>query len=189
MEEPRQRHLDLVDRLEGNYQFPAPPIHKEAAAEIRKMRAEIAAAATQNERLREALEAVDGEVVLTGHLKEIVDEALGDEQTLDDVKDMATWPEEIRKAHGINPKADHAAAVGEIGRLRTALGECAKACYLDELTLEFEPTSEAKIAMAALGIERGAVEQKARVQFNPEPLTQEQGERIAKKLRPGLKSE
>lgn len=178
MEEPR--HLDLVDRLEGNYHlpvndgagplngsmtfsrtFPVPPIHKEAAAEIRKMRAEIAAAATQNERLREALEAVDGEVVLTGHLKEIVDEALGDEQTLDDVKDMATWPEEIRKAHGINPKADHAAAVGEIGRLRTALGECAKACYLDELTLEFEPTSEAKIAMAALGIERGAVEQKA----------------------------
>lgn len=39
----------------------------------------------------------------------------------------------------------------EIERLREALRECAKACYLDEYENEFKPTTEAMVARAALG--------------------------------------
>lgn len=53
-----------------------------AATEVwAKQRAVLTA---NNDRLREVIEAIDSEIVLGGHLKELVDAALGDQQTAEE---------------------------------------------------------------------------------------------------------
>lgn len=62
----------------------------------------------------------------------------------------------ILAEHGLDmPMAErvtkqYAEKCAENVKLREALEECAKASYLDEYELEFKPTREALIAMAAL---------------------------------------
>lgn len=82
MNEPR--HLDLVDRLRGQYhlpvndgagplngsmtfsrEFPTPPIQKEAAAELERLSALWIAETRENERLRAALDRLGSSEAMT----------------------------------------------------------------------------------------------------------------------------